>query len=171
MQCTDENHSGQKWRILQRTTRITGNLFPRFALIYNILIKKNNMRAHQIMWIPVLFWPRQFECMAPFWYYLPTVRCFSRHTTVNDWKNYYSTLTESTVPTVLAEKPTHIPWFVYDTRKSSTSGMRPHYLWLLLALHVKIIKICQNCCVVIPQIPDENTRIVTKMYNILIVNR
>ena len=47
----------------------------------------------------------------------------------------------------------HTPWFVYDTRKPSasighsfallvsyTSGMRPHYLWLLLALHARSSK-------------------------------
>ena len=38
MQCTDENHSGQKWRILQRTTKIIGIYFldlPSFTTFWS----------------------------------------------------------------------------------------------------------------------------------------
>ena len=65
--------------------------------------------------------------------------------------------------------------FVYDVRKPSaiidhsfallvsyTSGDRLHYVWFLLARHVRIVKICQNHRLYVKFY--ENTRIIVKMY-------
>ena len=178
-----DSHSGQKWRMLQRTTKIIGIYFldlPSFTTFWSKRTICARIKSCESLFcsdrVSLYVWHPFGIIYLLYDAFLVTQPSMTeRITTVHRRRVQYLLYSLKNLRTYLDlsmtqenHQPASTILFSYLSRTlSCTSGMRPHYLWLLLALHVKIIKICQNCCVVIPQIPDENTRIVTKIYNIL----